>query len=445
MTDAEDIRQEILALVAKFSEVEFVRPPFVPGVTPVPVAGRVFDAAEVVSLVDASLDFWLTTGRFAEEFEERFAAIMGLRHALLCNSGSSANLLAVAALTSARLGERRVVPGDEVITCATGFPTTVNPLLQQGLVPVFVDCDPATYNVDPSALAEAVGPRTRAVVMAHTLGNPFDLEAVMALAGEHDLWVVEDCCDAVGSTYRGRQVGTFGDLATVSFYPAHHLTMGEGGAVLTQRGSLKKVVESFRDWGRDCWCPPGAENTCGRRFDWQFGGLPYGYDHKYIYSHVGYNLKATDLQAAVGVAQLDKLDGFIESRRRNWARLRAGVGELEEWFILPEATPDSDPSWFGFGLTVRPGAPFSRRDIVCFLEGRRVATRELFGGNLTRQPAYATAEWRKVGQLPNADAAMLGSFWVGVYPGLSDPMIDYVIESLRDASAALCREAPAPG
>lgn len=434
MSESAGLRQEILRLVTTFAGVEFTSSEFIPGVTPVQVSGRVFDASEVVSLVDASLDLWLTSGRFTEEFEHRFAATMGMRHALLCNSGSSANLLAVSALTSPRLGDRRLTAGDEVITCATGFPTTINPLLQQGFVPVFVDCDSTTYNADPEALAEAIGPRTRGIIMAHTLGNPFEIDAVMALARQHDLWVIEDCCDAVGSTYRGQGVGTFGDLATVSFYPAHHMTMGEGGAVLTQRGTLKKIVESFRDWGRDCWCAPGDENTCGRRFDWQLGGLPYGYDHKYTYSHIGYNLKATDLQAAVGVAQLEKLDGFVEARRRNWDRLRAGVADLEEWFVLPEATPASDPSWFGFCLTVRPDAPFSRHDLVRFLDRRRVATRELFGGNLTRQPAYAEATWRSLGDLPNADRVMQGSFWVGVYPGLNDVMIDYVLESLHDAS-----------
>lgn len=437
MSEAEELRNQILELVGRFHDAEFTRDTFVPGTTAIPVSGRVFDAAEIVSLVDASLDFWLTTGRFAEEFEARFAETMGLSHVLLCNSGSSANLLAVAALTSDRLGDRRLVPGDEVITCATGFPTTVNPLLQHGLVPVFVDCDPVTYNADPAQIAEAIGPRTRAIVMAHTLGNPFDLDAVVAIAREHDLWLVEDCCDAVGSTYRGQGVGTFGQLATVSFYPAHHLTMGEGGAVLMQKGTLKKIVESFRDWGRDCWCAPGDENTCGRRFDWQLGGLPHGYDHKYIYSHIGYNLKATDLQAAVGVAQLDKLDGFVADRRRNWQRLREGVADLGEHFVLPEATPGSDPSWFGFCLTVRPEAPFTRHDLVQFLNERRIATRELFGGNLTRQPAYAAATWRAVGDLPHADRVMVGSFWIGVYPGLTDLMLDYMIESLHDASASL--------
>lgn len=437
MTDTGALRDEILGLVARFAEAEFAPREFVAGESPVPVSGRVFDGAEVVSLVDSALDFWLTTGRFAEEFERRFADKMGLRHALLCNSGSSANLLAVAALTSPRLGDRRLVPGDEVITCATGFPTTVNPLLQQGLVPVFVDCDPRTYNADPERLAEAVGPRTRAIVMAHTLGNPFDLGVVTRLAREHDLWVIEDCCDAVGSTYDGRGVGTFGDLATVSFYPAHHLTMGEGGAVLTQRGTMKKIVESFRDWGRDCWCAPGDENTCGRRFDWQLGELPYGYDHKYIYSHIGYNLKATDLQAAVGVAQLDKLDGFVAARRRNWQRLREDVADLEDVFVLPEPTPGSDPSWFGFCLTVRDDAPFSRHDVVRFLEERRIGTRQLFGGNLTRQPAYVDAGWRVVGELNHADQVTTGSFWVGVYPGLTDAMLDYIVESLHDAVSRL--------
>ena len=415
---ANQLRSEILDLVGEYFEAEFAGQVFVPGETLVPVSGKVFDAAELRSLVDASLDFWLTTGRFAVQFEREFAAFCGLREAVLVNSGSSANLLAISCLTSPKIGDRRLRPGDEVITTAACFPTTVNPIVQNGLVPVFLDIEVPTYNLDVRALDEALGPRTRAIILAHTLGNPFDLDAVSSFARKHDLWLVEDCCDALGSTYRGRKVGTFGDLATVSFYPAHHITLGEGGCVLTDKPLLKTLVESFRDWGRDCWCEPGRENTCGKRFDWQLGGLPHGYDHKYIYSHIGYNLKATDMQAAVGVAQLPKLPGFIEARRRNFQTLYAGLKPLEEFFVLPEATPGSDPSWFGFPIAVRPGAPFARVDVVRYLEAKKIATRTLFGGNLVRQPAYAEVPYRVVGSLKNADFAMERVFWIGVYPGL---------------------------
>ena len=353
MNREQELRAQILELTREYHAVAFPDKPFLGGISQVPVSGKVFDASEIEHLVDASLDFWLTTGRYAERFETEFAKVMGNRHALLCNSGSSANLLAVTALTSPRLGKRRLKEGDEVLTVAAGFPTTVNPILQNRLVPVFVDAQLGTYDVDVDRLREAVGPKTRAIVMAHTLGNPFDLGAVMALAEEHDLWVVEDTCDAVGATYEGRIVGSFGHISTASFYPAHHITMGEGGAVMTQKKSMRKIIESFRDWGRDCWCPPGHDDTCGRRFDWQLGELPYGYDHKYVYSHIGYNLKATDMQAAVGVAQLAKLPAFVAARRRNWARLRDGLADLQDRLILPEATPGSDPSWFGFALTVR--------------------------------------------------------------------------------------------
>lgn len=435
MLDESGSRRQILDLVAAYSSVAFTKQPFVAGESLVPVSGRVFDASEVVALVDSSLDFWLTTGRWATEFERLFTEYMGVRHAVLCNSGSSANLLAIAALTSEKLGDRRLRSGDEVITCATGFPTTVNPAIQHGLIPVFVDAEPTTYNADPQQIEAAVGPRTRAIMMAHTLGNPFDLDTVLAVAKRHDLWLIEDNCDAVGSTYRGAMTSTFGDIATVSFYPAHHLTMGEGGCVLTQRGPLKKLIESFRDWGRDCWCEPGAEDTCGRRFDWQLGQLPYGYDHKYIYSHVGYNLKLTDMQAAVGVAQMEKVPTFVEARKRNWHYLREGFAGVEH-LILPTATPNSDPSWFGFCLAVAAEAPFSRHDLVRFLEQRRIGTRELFAGNLTRQPAYKDVPLRIVGNLENADAVMRNAFWIGVYPGLTLPILDYVIESIREFVAA---------
>jgi CDP-6-deoxy-D-xylo-4-hexulose-3-dehydrase len=360
---------------------------------------------------------------------------MERRHCVLVNSGSSANLVAVSALTSPKLASRALKPGDEVITTATSFPTTVNPLVQNGLVPVFVDVDVPTYNIDVARLEAALSPRTRAVVVAHTLGNPFDLDAVTAFCAEHELYLVEDCCDAVGSLYRGCKVGTFGDLATVSFYPAHHITMGEGGAVLLQKGALKVLVESFRDWGRDCYCEPGEENTCGKRFDWKIGDLPRGYDHKYIYSHRGYNLKATDMQAAVGVAQLGKLDGFVEARRRNYAHLRAGLRDLQDLFVLPEATEGSDPSWFGFPLALRREAPFGRRDLLRHLDERKIATRLLFGGNLVRQPAYAGVEHRVAGPLDRADFVTDQVFWLGVYPGLGPQALNYVLEVLHDVAA----------
>jgi CDP-4-dehydro-6-deoxyglucose reductase, E1 len=437
MSKAAELRERILSLVAEYWVERFPREEFVPGTTPIPVSGKVFDAKEIQSLVDSALDFWLTTGRFAERFEKQFACLFGRRFSVLVNSGSSANLLALSALTSSKLGARRLTAGDEVITVAAGFPTTVNPILQCDLVPVFVDITLPTYNIDVRQLQEARSNRTRAVMIAHTLGNPFDLATVKRFTEEHGLWLVEDCCDAVGSTYDGKLVGTLGDLATTSFYPAHHITMGEGGAVLGDTPLLKTIVESFREWGRDCWCDPGKANTCGKRFDWCLGELPRGYDHKYIYSHIGYNLKATDMQAAVGVAQLQKLPDFIEARKRNFAILKAGMCDLEELFVLPQATPKSDPSWFGFPLLVRPGAPFSRVELIAFLEERRIASRALFGGNLTRQPAYKDVCYRKVGDLRNSDLVMNNLFWIGVYPGLTKEMLNYVIESFHVFSSAL--------
>jgi CDP-4-dehydro-6-deoxyglucose reductase, E1 len=431
-----DLRKDILNLVEEYATVEWPARPFVPGTTPVPVSGKVFDGDDVRSLVDASLDFWLTTGRFARDFERSLAQFVGVRHALLVNSGSSANLLAVAALASPMLGERRLQPGDEVITCATGFPTTLNPILQYGLVPVFLDVEIGTYNIDVARLEEAVGPRTRAIVIAHTLGNPFNVDVVRDVAERHRLWLVEDCCDALGAEYRGRKVGTFGDLATLSFYPAHHITMGEGGAVLTSDPGLKKIVESLRDWGRDCWCDPGRENTCGKRFGWQLGELPFGYDHKYVYGQIGYNLKATDMQAAVGVSQLRKLPGFISRRRHNFRFLLERLRSLEQALILPCATEGTDPSWFGFPITVRENAGVSRRDVITFLDARRIGTRLLFGGNLLRQPAYSAAPRRIVGDLKRADQVMERTFWVGVFPGLTEEMLDYVVTSLHAALKA---------
>lgn len=428
---AEELRSQIKALVAEYYAEAFAPQAFVPGTSPVPVSGRVFDASELQHLVDAGLDFWLTTGRFAAQFEREFAHFMGVRHAILVNSGSSANLLALSCLTSPKLGARALRPGDEVITVAAGFPTTVNPIIQNRLTPVFVDVTIPTYNVDASQLEAALSERTRAVMLAHTLGNPFDLDAVVDFTRRHNLWLIEDCCDAVGATYRGQKVGTFGDLATVSFYPAHHITMGEGGCVLTNSGRLKTLVESFRDWGRDCWCEPGKDNTCGKRFDWQLGDLPHGYDHKYTYSHIGYNLKATDMQAAVGVAQLAKLPSFIDARRRNFALLRQGLSDLQEHLILPEATPFSEPSWFGFLITVADAAPFTRNALVRYLERQKIATRLLFGGNLIRQPAYRHQSYRVAAALTNADRILNNTFWIGVYPGLDEAMLSYVVESIH--------------
>ncbi len=432
MSKSDELKQRILALVAEFYEAEHKQTEFLPGETEVPVSGRVFNEEELVNLVEASLDFWLTTGRYAEQFEKEFAQRMGVRHAMLCNSGSSANLLALTALTSPKLEDRQIKPGDEVITVAAGFPTTVNPIVQNQLVPVFLDIDLKTYNVAVEHLEEAISPRTKAIMLAHTLGNPFDLDRVTAVANQHDLWLIEDNCDAVGSLYNGRVTGSFGHVSTVSFYPAHHITMGEGGCVLTRHSQLKKLVESFRDWGRDCWCVPGVANTCGKRFDWQLGDLPCGYDHKYIYSHIGYNLKMTDMQAAVGVAQLRKLDAFTQTRKRNWQYLHDGLQAFQEFLILPQATPKSDPSWFGFLITVREDAPFSRNELVRYLDERQIATRFLFSGNITRQPAYQHVNYRVVGDLTNADIVMNRTFWVGVYPKLTLPMLDYVLETIAD-------------
>lgn len=424
-------RQAILEMVRAYAEKRQQPAPFEPGKTPVPPSGKVLGAEEFVQLVDASLDGWLTTGRFNAAFEEKLAGYLGVAHVLTTNSGSSANLLAVSALTSPQLGDRALKPGDEVITAAAGFPTTVNPILQNGLVPVFVDSHIPTYNPTPAAIEAALSPRTRAIVLAHTLGNPYAVEEIRALADRHGLWLVEDCCDALGSTYRGRQVGTFGHIGTLSFYPAHHITMGEGGAVFTQDPRLKRIVESFRDWGRDCWCNPGCDNTCGKRFDWQLGDLPAGYDHKYVYSHLGYNLKITDMQAAVGLAQLQRIDGFVESRRSNFAYLRQALQPLEEFLILPEATPGSDPSWFGFPVTLRDDAPCDRVDLLRYLDQHRIGTRLLFAGNLTRQPYFAGREHRVSGTLGNADGIMRNTFWLGIYPGLQEAHLDYVSQQMR--------------
>jgi CDP-6-deoxy-D-xylo-4-hexulose-3-dehydrase len=428
--ESEELRVQILDLVKEFSQKQHAIKKFEPGKTYIPSSGKVFGYEEVQSLVSTSLDFWLTAGPVAEKFERIFSQYVGTRGATLCNSGSSANLLSISALTSEQLGERRLKPGDEVITTATAFPTTLNPIIQNGLIPVFVDIDLGTYDANTEALKSAVGPKTRAIFMAHTLGNPFDLDTVLELAKEHDLWVIEDSCDALGGTYRDKKVGTFGDLATFSFYPAHQMTMGEGGMVVGRSPKIKKIVESFRDWGRDCWCLPGCDNTCLKRFEHQLGDLPEGYDHKYIYSHIGYNLKATEMQAAIGMEQIKRLDGFVEARRTNWKRLRDGLSKVEG-LLLPEITAHSNPSWFGFALTLSKGMR-SRNEFTQELEKSGIGTRLLFGGNALRQPAYKDIEHRVVGPLTNSDIVTERTFWVGVYPGITEEMTDYMVETIGD-------------
>ena len=433
-TRKDEIRGAIQQLTAEYYKETSAEKLFVPGETPVPVSGRVFDDKDMFAIIDSGLDFWLTAGRFADLFEFKFAKFVGVRDARLVNSGSSANLIAVTVLTSPTLGTRQLKPGDEVITVAAGFPTTVNPIVQNRLVPVFIDVELGTYNADVSQLEKALSQRTKAIIFAHTLGNPFNVAAVSEFARSHNLWLIEDCCDALGSTFGGRRVGSFGDLATFSFYPAHHITMGEGGCVATNKPQLTKLIESFRDWGRDCWCAPGKDNTCGKRFDWQLGELPYGYDHKYTYSHLGYNLKVSDMQAAVGVSQLEKLDGFIARRKSNFRFLTEQLQPLSSVFLLPEATPGSDPSWFGFPLAVRPESGIKRDEVIRFLDSRKIGTRLLFGGNLVRQPAYRDVEKRVIGNLPNSDFITSSVFWIGVYPGLTQPMLQYMVDSLSDVA-----------
>ena len=405
--------------------------PFVPGTSIIPVTGKIFGREELIAAVEASLDFWLTAGPYTEKFESEFAKTVGMRHAFMVNSGSSANLLALSTLTSSKLGERALKPGDEVITVAAGFPTTVTPILQNNLLPVYVDIDLETYVVNDSALENAIGLKTKAIMMAHTLGNPFNLDLVQRLATKHNLWLIEDSCDALGGTYRGQKLGSFGDLSTFSFYPAHHITTGEGGAVLTKKALLKPIIESFRDWGRDCWCAPGCDNTCLKRYEWQLGELPEGYDHKYTYSHLGYNLKSGDIQAAIGLAQLDRLDNFIELRKRNWQYLSKNLAHLEDQFIFPKAAENSDPSWFGFALTVRGDARKSRNQIVKELNEAKIATRLLFGGNLLRQPAFAGTPRRVFGELMNTDIIMNQTFWIGVWPGMTIEMLEYIIHTFN--------------
>ncbi len=430
-TELVALREQIHSLSERYAELAHGAKPFVEGTSAVPPAGKVLGAPEMRNLVDSALDFWLTMGRFNARFEALLTKATGARRALTTNSGSSANLLAATALTSHVLGDRALKPGDEVITCATGFPTTVNPLIQNGLVPVFLDVEIGTYNIDVTHLEAALSLRTRAIMVAHALGNPFNLGVIAEFAKKHDLFLVEDCCDALGATYRDKRVGTFGQLGTLSFYPAHHITMGEGGAVLCNTTLFKTIVESIRDWGRDCYCDPGKDNTCKKRFEWQLGELPYGYDHKYTYSHLGYNLKITDMQAAIGVAQLDRLDDFIAARRHNWAYLREGLKPLEEALILPVPTAESDPSWFGFCMTLRDPR-IDREQLLRFLnDEKKIGTRLLFGGNLLRQPYMKDRAYRVVGSLDNSDTVTKRTFWVGVYPGLTTSHLDYVIEALR--------------
>jgi CDP-6-deoxy-D-xylo-4-hexulose-3-dehydrase len=428
---AEQLRRQILELSMQFHAEAFPATDFIPGQSPVPVSGKVIEGGDLSSVVDSALDCWFTTGRFAADFERKLARFVGVRCASLVNSGSSANLLAISALTSPKLGDRQLKPGDEVITVAAGFPTTLNPIIQNRLVPVFVDVVLPTYEMDVSQLKAALSERTKAIFVAHTLGNAFDLETVSAFAKEHNLWLIEDCCDALGSTWKGRPVGSFGDIATVSFYPAHHITMGEGGAVLTDKPNLQVLIESFRDWGRDCWCNPGKDNTCGKRFEWQLGTLPCGYDHKYTYSHIGYNLKATDMQAALGVSQIEKLPTFIARRKENFQYLHAALKPLEDVLLLPEPTPGSDPAWFGFPIGVREDAPFKREDLIRVLDAHKIATRLLFGGNLLRQPAYEGCQYRVIGDLTNTDFVMNNVFWIGVYPGLTKTMLDFVADTIH--------------
>ena len=432
------IFDKLLADFAKESFDTLHKPKvFIAGETHVPVTGKVFGEEEIKNAVSASVEFWLTAGPHTEEFESRFAKKVGMRHSFMVNSGSSANLLALTSLTSPKMGERKLTPGDEVITVAAGFPTTVTPILQNNLTPVYVDIDIETYVANDGQIEEAITPKTKAIMMAHTLGNPFNLDLVEKLAEKHNLWLIEDSCDALGGTYKNKNLGSFGDFSTFSFYPAHHITTGEGGAVLVKKAAHKVIVESLRDWGRDCWCAPGCDNTCLKRYEWQLGELPQGYDHKYTYSHLGYNLKSGDIQAAVGLAQLDRLDSFIEKSRKNWIYLYKNLKDLEEFLILPRPTENSDPSWFGFAITVKDNSPISRNDLVIKLNERKIGTRLLFGGNLLRQPAFMGTPRRVVGDLKNSDIVMNQTFWIGVWPGLTEQMLEYVIETFYSLFANL--------
>lgn len=431
MSNLNQLRADIGRLVEQYAKAALAPTPFIPGKTAVPPSGKLIGAEELQLMVEASLDGWLTTGRFNDAFEERLAKFLGVKYLITVNSGSSANLVAFSALTSPKLGNRAIKPGDEVIGVAAGFPTTVNPIVQFGAIPVFVDVELGTYNIDVTKLEAAIGPKTKAIMLAHTLGNPYNLEAITAICKKHNLWLVEDCCDALGSTYNGQMVGTFGDIGTLSFYPAHHITMGEGGAVFTNNEELKKIAESFRDWGRDCYCPPGRDNTCGKRFCWKLGSLPEGYDHKYTYGHLGYNLKITDMQAACGLAQLDKAPGFIQKRKDNFKFLKKRLASCEEFLLLPEATTNSEPSWFGFPITLKDNAPVSRVELLQYLDENKVGTRLLFAGNLTRQPYMVGRSYRVSGELANTDVVMNNTFWMGVQPALSEEMMDYSVAKIE--------------
>ena len=426
------LRKQINELVGQYAEIAFAARPFEPGITPVPPSGKLIGAKEITFLVEACLDGWLTTGRFNEQFEKQLAAFIGVNHAITVNSGSSANLVAFSTLTSAKLGERAIKPGDEVISVAAGFPTTVNPILQHNAVPVFVDIKLGTYNIDPMKIEAAISPKTKAVMLAHTLGNPFNLDIVNDLCKKYNLWLIEDCCDALGTTYKNKKVGTFGDIGTLSFYPAHHITMGEGGAVFTNNAELKQIAESIRDWGRDCYCPPGQDNTCGKRFCWKLGDLPEGYDHKYTYSHLGYNLKITDMQAACGLAQLSRVEEFISKRKSNFRFLKDRLKSCEEFLILPEETENSDPSWFGFPITLRDNLSSKRVDLLTYLDQEKVGTRLLFGGNLVRQPYMNGRAFRVSGSLSVTDKVMADTFWLGVQPALTEEMINFSVEKIEE-------------
>ncbi len=431
MTTTDILRQQIGDLVQQYADLVYADKPFIAGESTVPVSGKVIGATELKNMVEASLDGWLTTGRFNALFEQRLANYLGVKHLITVNSGSSANLVAFSTLTSPSLGERAIKPGDEVIGVAAGFPTTVNPILQFGAVPVFVDVDLATHNIDASKIEAAISPKTKAVMLAHSLGNPFNLDVVTALCKKHNLWLIEDCCDALGSTYNGQMVGTFGDIATLSFYPAHHITMGEGGAVFTNSPELIRIAESFRDWGRDCYCPPGKDNTCNKRFCWKLGNLPEGYDHKYTYSHLGYNLKISDMQAACALAQLDRLDEFIATRKANFNYLKEKLISCENFLHLPEATPNSDPSWFGFPVILKDDANVSRVHLLEYLNQYKIGTRLLFAGNLTRQPYMIGRQYRISGDLANTDTIMNQTFWLGVHPGLKPEHLEYIVEKIE--------------
>ncbi len=432
MSEAESIKNEIFSLVEKYTKLAHAEKKFIPGQSAVPVSGKVFDHKELQYVVDSTLDGWFTTGRFNTTFEKKLAAYIGVNKVLTVNSGSSANLLAVSALSDSSWGAKAIQPGDEFITTPVSFPTTINPFLLYGLKPVFVDCELQTYNINVDLIESAITPKTKAIMVAHTMGNPYEVDRIVAIAKKHNLWVIEDCCDALGGTYQGKHVGTFGDIGTLSFYPAHHVTMGEGGAVFTSNSKMAKILESFRDWGRDCWCETGKDDTCGKRFKWQLGQLPQGYDHKYTYSRLGYNLKITDMQAALGLAQLEKLDEFVAKRRHNFDRLKKGLSDLSDKLLLPEATVDSNPSWFGFLITIQPKAGKTREEVIAFLTENKIATRLLFAGDIRKQPYFKNIQYTEIGTFENAERVLHDTFWIGVTPMLTDEMVDYMINKMHE-------------